>query len=532
MVMKKKNQSESASMVGTKPRRKWIAVAAVAVLALGAFGISRWFGASSAANASVDYVEETAEVRTIRQSMTGTGTLKAANTYTVTTLVAGEILEADFEEGDIVEQNAQLYRLDSSAAATNIERSQITLSQAQRSYEKAVDLQYARTGIDGVVHSLGVAVGDTVTAGQEVALVRDTSVMVLKLPFPAQDATSFRAGKSATVTLDGTFETLSGTITAVSGVDQLGTGNLFTRTITIQVCNPGSLTLTQAATATVNGVDSLESALFTYRAEESVLAPASGTVTAVYVQEGSAVSAKDILFSLGGDELDDQMLSASETLRSAELAMQNTEDELERYTISSPIQGTVVEKNYKAGDTVEAGKTLCTIYDLSYLEMTINVDELDINAIEVGQTVRITADAAGGQEYVGTVTRVSVAGDTSQSSDYYYGGTTTSYPVTVRIDETEGLRPGMNANAEIIITEAVDVLSVSNAAIQRGDMVLITADSPSAANALDEEAPNGYVYVAVEIGASDADYVEIVSGLQEGDRIAYAANSYGGGYTA
>ena len=141
------------------------------------------------------------------------------------------------------------------------------------------------------------------------------------------------------------------------------------------------------------------------------------------------------------------------------------------------------------------------------------IDELDISSVEVGQEVRITADAVEGTTYTGVVTEVSVAGTTS-------GGITT-YPVTVRIDETDGLLPGMNVDAEIVVSSADDVLSIPSAAVSRGDMVLVTADSPSAANALDEEAPEGYVYVPVETGVSDNSYIEILSGLQEGDTVAY-----------
>ena len=61
--------------------------------------------------------------------------------------------------------------------------------------------------------------------------------------------------------------------------------------------------------------------------------------------------------------------------------------------------------------------------------------------------------------------------------------------------------------------------------MNRGDTVLITADSPSAANALDQEAPEGYVYVSVEPGISDGSYTEIISGLQEGDTVAYLQTS-------
>lgn len=88
-----------------------------------------------------------------------------------------------------------------------------------------------------------------------------------------------------------------------------------------------------------------------------------------------------------------------------------------------------------------------------------------------------------GKTYTGVVTEVSVAGTTS-------GGITT-YPVTVRIDETDGLLPGMNVDAEIVISSADDVLAIPSAAVSRGDMVLVTANSPSAVNALDHGGPGG-----------------------------------------
>ena len=156
---------------------------------------------------------------------------------------------------------------------------------------------------------------------------------------------------------------------------------------------------------------------------------------------------------------------------------------------------------------------LCTIYDLSYLQMTLNIDELDIDNVEVGQTVNITSDAKEGQTFTGVVTKVSVVGTTSSG--------TTTYPVTVRIDETDGLRPGMNVDAEIVLSSADDVLAIPSMAVNRGNTVLITSDSPSAVNALDQEAPDGYVYVQVETGVSDDSYIEITSGLQEGDTVAY-----------
>ena len=495
---------------------KWmVPVACVAVL--GGWFILRPDRAQDA-NVDVSYVQTTPEKRDLSNSLSGTGTLNPANTYNVKSLVAGKVLTSTIEEGDIVEEGTVLYTVDASDATTKAEQASITLQQAQRSYDKTVDRQYVRAEVAGVVATLKVAKGDEVTSGQEVAVIRDSSKMVLQLEFPAADAATFSVGQSAEVTLDGTFETLTGTVTAVTGTDALSTGNLLTRTVTITVRNAGGLTTAQAATATINGVSCIAAKCFEYQAERTLTTLAAGTVTAINVQEGGAVNKDDIVLQISGEDLTEAIQSAAETLRSAELNMDNLQEAMNNYTVTSPISGTIIEKNAKAGDALTAGSDLCTIYDLSYLEMTLNVDELQVSDVSVGQSVQVTADAVPDKTYTGTVTRVSMKGSSN-------GGTTT-YPVTVRIDETEGLRPGMNANAEIVTAEAKNALAVPNAAIVRGGYVLVTKDSPSAANAdPDMTAPEGYVYVPVKIGVSDDDYTQIISGVTGNDTVAYDPSS-------
>ena len=505
-----------------KKNWKWLVPVAVVVLAGGWWVLKP--KSAKPANVDTSYVEAAPETRDISNTLSGTGTLKPANTYSVKSLVSGKVLTGAFEEGDIVEEGTVLYTVDSSDATTKVEQASITLQQAQRSYDKTVDRQYVRAEVAGVVSSLKVSKGDEVTSGQEVAVVRDSSKMTLALEFPAADAANFSVGQSAQVTLDGTFETLNGTITAVTGTDALSAGNLLTRTVTITVNNAGGLTTAQAATATVNGVSSIGAATFQYQAERTLTALASGTVTAINVREGGSVNKDDIVLQISGEDLSETIQSASETLRSAELSMENLQEAMNNYTITSPISGTVIEKNAKVGDALSSGSDLCTIYDLSYLVMTINVDELQVSSLKVGQTVQVTADAVPDKVYEGEVTRVSMKGDTS-------GGTTT-YPVTVRIDETDGLRPGMNANAEIVVAQAKNAMAVPNAAIVRGGYVLVSQDSPSAVNADSTMfAPDGYVYVKVKTGVSDDNYTQIVDGLSESDTIAYDPASVGGGDT-
>lgn len=495
-------------------RRNWkrIAAAVCAAAVAGAFLLP----GKGAKPAGVDtaYLESAVERRNITNVFSGSGTIAAANTYTVNALVSGTVLTADFAVGDTIEEGTVLYTIDSSNAAKSVEK-------AQRNYEDAVDAQYVRSTIGGTLASYKVAVGDVVTAGQEVATVRDASTLLLTLEFPAADAANFTVGQAAQVTLDGTFEAVSGTVRSVSGADALSSGNLLVRTVTIAVNNTGSLTTAQAATASVNGVSALASAKFSYQNEQTITASTGGTVTALCVKEGSSVSADTALVRISGKELTKQVQNASDNLRSAQMSMEDTEDQLNNYTITSPISGTVISKEVKAGDTVSntAGSTsLCTIYDLSYLQMTVNVDELEILSIKEGQSVTITADAISDRIFTGVVTSVSKAGTTA-------GGTTT-YPVTIRINDTGDLLPGMNATAEITTASTENALSIPNAAVVRGNYVLVTKDSPSAANADPSmTAPEGYVYVKVTTGTSDDDYIAVTSGLQEGDTVAYTASS-------
>ena len=373
-------------------KKRCIAVVAAAAVLVAVIVPRR----SRSASADLAYTQEKLGRRDIVNVYDGSGTINAADSYTVKSLVTGTVLTADFELGDSIEKGDILYTIDISDVENNLASAQLSVEQAQRNYDDAADMQNVRTRISGEVSSFAVAAGDAVQAGQTVATIRDTSVMLLAVDFPAAEAQSFVAGQAAQVMPDTTFETLNGTIRSVSGADPAGDASLMTCTVTIAVPNAGSLTTAQAAVAQVNGVSSLNSAHFTYQREETVVAAASGTVSELCVKEGSTVRQDDVILRITGKDLDKQTKNAADSLRAAELQMSSAEKTISHYTIDAPISGTIVDKKVKAGDKLSANDTamqnLCTIYDMSYLEMKLNVDELKIRSLEVGQEVEITAD--------------------------------------------------------------------------------------------------------------------------------------------
>ncbi len=502
-------------------KKRWLLLLVVIVVAGGAVTV-RLLSKPQTASAVTSYQEETVSQRDIVNSLSSSGTLQPADSYTVSTLVSGEILSDTFEEGDLVEEGQLLYTLDSSDASTSQSQAQNSYAQAQKSYSQAVKAKYPTADLTGTVSEVYVKNGDTVNAGTELMTIVGDNNLYINFLFTYADTSDFYVGQTATIFINGMAGTITGTVTAVSsGSTASDTGKMIT-TVRVKAQNPGLVTSAYTASAVIGSYSSYGNASIEMGESSTITAETSGKVTNMNWLAGDAISSGDQICTITGDTVDNQIDNAQLSLDNAQTSLENAQEKLEDYQITAPISGTVVTKIAKAGDKIEGGSTgtLCTIYDLSYLEMTMNIDELDIGKVEVGQTVEITADAVEGQTYTGVVTKVSVAGTTT-------GGITT-YPVTVRIDETDGLLPGMNVDAEIVLEQESGVLAVPSAAVNRGNTVLITADSPSAVNALDQEAPEGYVYVEVEVGISDESYTQILSGLQEGDMVAYLPTSSGG----
>ena len=495
-----------------KKARKWIilGVLAVAVIGGGTAFLSR--AKAKAAQPETTYTTATAEKRSITNSLTGSGTLEPANSYTVTTLVSGEVLSDTFEEGDIVEKDQLLYTIDSSDVSTTESQAQTSYSQAQTSYEQAVKAKYPSADISGTVSEVYVSNGDTVSAGAEIMKIAASNDLSIDFQFSYANDGDFYVGQPAKIYINGYAGYLDGTVAQVGGSSIAnGTGMKMT-TVRVTAKNPGLVT-----SATIGNYTSYGQTTIKVGTGSTITAEASGKITGLTLMPGDSVTSGQKLCTITGDSVDTQITNAKNSLANAKDSVESAQNRLDDYKITSPITGTVVEKDVKTGDNVgtssNSSNALCIIYDLSYLQMTLNIDELDIDNVAVGQVVNITSDAKEGQTFTGVVTKVSVVGNTS-------GGTTT-YPVTVRIDDTEGLRPGMNVDAEIVLSSADGVLAIPSMAVNRGDTVLITSDSPSAVNALEQEAPEGYVYVQVTTGVSDDSYIEITSGLQEGDTVAY-----------
>ncbi len=127
--------------------------------------------------------------------------------------------------------------------------------------------------------------------------------------------------------------------------------------------------------------------------------------------------------------------------------------------IVAPFGGTVTQADPLPGDQVAAGTFAFRVDDLSALLVDVQVSEVDINSITVGQPATLTFDAVQGKQYNGVVTEVSQAGDVTSGS--------VNFTVTVKLtDADSSVKPGMTAAVNIIVDQVKDTILVPNQAVR------------------------------------------------------------------
>ncbi len=480
-------------------------------------------------NFEMPIMNESSVVRmTISESISGSSVVEANDEYSVTALVTGEILRANFEEGDIVKKDQVLYEIDSSDTENSVKSSDLSIEKAQNSsaeaYEAIEDLT-VRAKFSGTVSDVYVSAGDDISSGTKIADITDNATMKVRVPFNSSDAANIYAGEAASVTLVNTGAVLSGVVKSVSSGSEIINGSMRVSYVTIEVSNPGAVMEGESVTALVGDYACNDVGSFEPTEKKSITSKVSGTVSRVFVVKGDLVSSGDTIATLESEAVDDQVRNADISLREAQLQRDKLYEQLEDYTITSPISGTVVRKNKKAGDKLESGaasssdsNVLAVIYDMSSLCFQLDVDELDVKKMKVGQEVSITAEAAEGKTYTGVVENVSINGTIGQNG-------VTTYPVKVRIQDFDDLLlPGMNIEASIIVNEAQNALAVPITAVNRGNTVYVKGDKENE----EDRAPEGFRTVRVETGISNDSFVEIISGLAESD-VVYVTPSSGSG---
>ncbi|HYM13709.1 MAG TPA: efflux RND transporter periplasmic adaptor subunit [Bryobacterales bacterium] len=199
-------------------------------------------------------------------------------------------------------------------------------------------------------------------------------------------------------------------------------------------------------------------------------------------------------------------------VKEARASLEQAREDLLYATIRSPINGVALSRNVELGDAVSsilvmgsAATLIMTLGDMRELYVKGKVDESDVGKIYVGQPARITVETFKERKYLGKVTRISPMGEEKDN--------VTTFEVRVSILQPRDLKALMTANAEIILEEHKNVLTIPEAA------VVYNRDKTTWVETPDPAQKNGKRKTAVKTGISNGARTEVLAGLQEGQEV-------------
>ena len=454
---------------------------------------------------SADSGRPTAVVDTgaIESLVTDTGTVAYRDPYSVIPVVNGKIVSCTFEEGDRVAAGQTLYVIDSAALEDQITQARLSLKSARLALEQAEtaceDLTVL-SGVSGTVTAVFVHVGDYVAVGTPIAQVVDSANLTLTLPFSPADAAAMVPGNPAVLSFSSFSGTVTGQVKRVYDAPTALPGGREGVYVELSFRNPGALSAGEVATASVGTADCMAAGSVAYATEQAVYSTQAGQVLTLSIEAGSAVSPGQTVMTIDNASLTNARDNAALAVETASVSLGQLEAKRGDYLLTAPVDGTVISRRGQAGDYAAAAPPLATLAGDASLQVQVPIDEIYIDQVWPGQQARITFTADNGEQrcYDGSVRRVNDTGVTS--------GGVTDYTVELELEHTDGLKAGMNVTVDILTLHKENCLRLPSSAVSGGTVQVVRAGGRTET-------------VAVTTGVSGGGYVEILSGLSEGDTV-------------
>jgi HlyD family secretion protein len=208
-----------------------------------------------------------------------------------------------------------------------------------------------------------------------------------------------------------------------------------------------------------------------------------------------------------------KLRQAEAQVAQAQASLKQLEEQLSYTVITSPMDGVILSRDVEKGDAVSSilvlGSTatlVMTIGDVHQVYVQGKVDESDIGKVYLGQPARIKVESFKDKTFFGKVTRIAPLGVEKDN--------VTTFEVRVSIDNPGGeLKANMTANAEIILDEHKNVLTVPEQA------VLYDKDRNASVEVPDTKQKTGRRKVSIKSGISNGTKTEILAGLNPGDTV-------------
>lgn len=526
---------------GKRPKKKLITTAVCILLttAITAIGINYVNSKNAKATAKQ---QATAIVKKGNLSVvvSGSGPISSTNKYDLTSNVSGTLTKVYYEDGDMVKAGDLIFEIDRKDTELQIKQLRNNIAQVQlsrNSYIKDLESSSITAPFDGEVQDIQVKEGDNISNNGSVLSIIDKSKLKLLVSFSNTYRSKLALGQEVIVNAyEANTEELyrvKGSISSISSPSYKTNDGSEVYNVGVVIDNSGFLTEGMVANAVINmegnELKSKSSSTLSYINSMTVKASAGGTIKIIDVENGQNVKKGDELVQIDNEELQLTIQTNDLKLEDLNTQLQTAEEKLLDYKIYAPFDGTFTINGIKQGNSIKQGDILGCIANYDTMEFSIKVDELDIAKIQEGQTAKVTIDALAGtidKPLKGTVTKIAVEGTSSDG--------VSTYPVTVQIQENTALKGGMNANAEIVVSQKNNVLYVPVDAVQKRNgksfVTVVSGSDKEASGSNAKSQDNEGTEQKTErrevtTGISTEEYIEIISGLNEGEAVAVTSTA-------
>ena len=459
---------------------------------------------------------------TIVSSVSGSGQVSASNQIDLKSTVSANVTYVGVSAGETVKKGKLLFSLDAADAEkavrdaeTNLESAKLALAKIQEPADKLTVLQTqnaidqatadkdaqklaVKNSYDSLLNSTPEAVPDNSTGDYAAPTISGNYVL----------------GKEGEIDLN-VYSTGSGSNFYVSGLTT-GTG-VVTTTVAQPLGDSGLYIKFPSTNVSISKwIISLPNKkasnyLSNYNAYQNTLQSYQTSLTADdrTILENTQKLAE---LSAGSDVVDVQSKQLAVT--QAENSLLDAKKTLENYYITAPFDGTIASVGAQLGQPAGSSAlgTIITNQELADIEL----NEVDVSKIKLGEKATLTFDAINGLSIVGTVASIDAVGTVSSG--------VVNYNVKISLDTPDSrIKPGMSVNASIITDAHQDVLTVPSSAVKTKNNVSYVEilDNPvESATASDQytslTAPRTQI---VTTGLTGNSFTEIVSGLNEGDKV-------------
>ncbi len=464
----------------------------------------------------------------IEVTVTGTGSIKPHRRWELSTLAGGKVVEILAQPGDCVKEGQILAKLETEELLLQVEDAALELKIAQNTlseFEDKLSWQTVKSPSQGVLTDLFVEQGESVREGQQICNI-SSSHMKVKSFFNESQVQNIVQGQKSTVFFMDFLSDIQGTVEHVSQTGEAREGGVVLYPVTIEIERQGALIPGMSAIVKINTahgvVKSAHEDNQLIDVVKRVNAKTDGTISKVSIREGDLVKTDQILLEMETQYLETQIETQHLKTRHARNKLNSLEEQLKSQTITAPVDSTVLNINAQVGDTLAPNSIIAIVADLSLMEVTLPIDEIDTRKIRPGQTASITAEAVPGKQFPGEILNIS---HEAQS----IAGIAT-FDAKILVESDDNLMSGMSCDVVINTDSKADTLLLPIEALQsQNDEYVVWAIPNLADRDIQQEFEQNPMIAqkilseaelkTVEVGLISPSYAEILGGLKEGDTV-------------